>query len=396
MKQITDCFLNNHLFYWNMKQGSQAIAITNPGIEPVCEKEIDELVSPKKKDIKDSVVLFEPKDLIDLCTLCYRAQSVERILLLKKHIQFSSENQIFNAVKDIDFSDFLNESTFRVVCLRTGDHGFTSHEIEDGCGHNIDGKVDLNDPDVIIYIYIRGNDCYIGIDFAGFDLSKRQHRIFNYRDTLKATVAYAMVRLGDYTQDKFLLDPFAGSGTILIEAALFASGFAVNHFNKEKFSFINFECFSKTDFKKFFEDIDSKADLKAVKSIRGLDPMLGHVKAIQKNAKIAGINKAINASRADIEWLDTKIHEGECEVMSTKPPQATERNIKAIDKIYKELFHQTEFIMKKKGLMVLAAESQSTEDILKKHSSEYKFRIKEIHKVTQGKKRMAIMVVQAQ
>ncbi|MBU0535462.1 MAG: hypothetical protein KKE20_00745 [Nanoarchaeota archaeon] len=370
----------------------QAIAITNPGIEQVCEKEIKELISPKKTSIKDSVVFFEPKKLIDLCILCYKAQSVTKILLLKAHISFKKIEDIYKEVKKTDFSEFLKDATFKVKCMHIGDHNFVSQEIEEGCGDQIEGKVNLNDPDVIIYVYIYSNECYIGIDFAGFDLSKRQYRIFNYRESLKAIVGYALLRMADYKNKDLLLDPFSGSGTIPIEAALFATGFSVNYFNKDKFSFLKFACFKGIDFDDIFEKIDKKSDKKEKLKIYGYDAMLGYVKASQKNAKIAGINKMINVTRADIEWLDTKIDKNTVDKIVTHPVQITERNKKNAEKILKELFHQAEFVLKKNGTMLLASESESTKELLKKHGSDYGFKLKKELRIMQGKKEMDVLL----
>ena len=371
----------------------EAIAITHPGLESVAEKEIKELLNPKSTSIEDSVVIFEPKELLDLCTLCYKAQSVIKILLLKEKLSFRKQEDIFKAAKKTDFSDFIKKKTFKVQCTRIGEHDFTSNEIEQGVGKNIEGEVDLEDPDTTIFTYIYKDRCYIGIDFSGFDLSKRQYRIFHYKDALKATVAYALLRTADYIPKDFLLDPFCSTGTIPIEAALYACDFPVNYFTKDNLSFRRFSCFKDTDFDRFFGKIDKNMNLEKKTSIYGYDALLGYVKAAQKNAKIAGINKKISVTRADIEWLDTKIGKAKVDKIVSYPPQATERNRKNIEKIYKELFHQADFVLKKKGIIVLVSESGLAKEIVQRYAKEYKFAIKKETSIMQGKKELIILLM---
>ncbi|MCX6707112.1 MAG: THUMP domain-containing protein [Candidatus Woesearchaeota archaeon] len=372
----------------------QAIAITNPGIESIAEKEIVELIKPKITGTEESVVFFRPKELIDLCVLCYKAQSLSKVMLLKDMITFRDKNEIFCAAKKLDFSDFIKKGLkFKVKCMHTGEHDFNSIEIEEGIGANIKGDVDLDNPDVIIFVYINKNRCYIGIDFSGFDMSKRQYRVFNLKESLKATVAYSLLRIADYRKKDFLLDPFCGSGVIPIEAALFGSDFPVNYFTKNNFLFLKFDCFRNIGFDKFFEKIDKKIVKKNSLKIYGYESMLGYVKASHKNAKIAGINKSINIRRVDLDWLDTKVDKTKVDKIVTTPPQLTERNSKVIEKLYKEFFYQAEFVLKKNGIIVVVSETEETKKMIEKHASQFKFKITKEMKIMQGKKQISALVI---
>lgn len=372
----------------------QAIAITNPGIESIAEKEIVELIRPKITGTEESVVFFRPKQLTDLCILCYKAQSLSKVMLLKDMITFKHKEEIFDAVKKIDFSDFIRKGlNFKVKCMHTGEYDFTGIEIEEGIGAEIKGDVDLEKPDIIVFAYINRNRCYIGIDFSGTDLSKRQYRIFNLKESLKATVAYSLLRIADYKKKDFLLDPFCGSGVIPIEAALFGSNFPVNYFTKNNFLFLKFDCFKKTDFDKFFGKIDRKIKKKSNLKIYGYESMLGYVKASQKNAKIAGINKSITIRRVDIDWLDTKVDKTNVDKIVTCPPQMTERNKGTIEKLYKEFFYQAEFVLKKKGIIVIVSESENTKKMIEKYAGQFKFRISKEIKIMQGKKQISAIII---
>ncbi|PIN86436.1 hypothetical protein COV19_04730 [Candidatus Woesearchaeota archaeon CG10_big_fil_rev_8_21_14_0_10_44_13] len=376
------------------------LMITHPGIEHAAADEVKELLGKNAANVRteDSAVIFDAKDHLDLCLLCYKSQSAIKVLMLLDSFSFKDEDEIFSraerTAKTEEFKDIVGKKTsFMVKCTRIGEHGFSSIEIEQGIGKGIDGQVNLKTPEVVVYAYIYHQKCHLGIDFAGFDLSKRQYRIFNYKDALKGTFAYSLLRIAGYKKGDFLLDPFCGSGVIVIEAALYACNFPVNFYNKDKLMFQNFGFLKKRkiDFKKFFEAIDRKINLKEKTRICGYDAMLGYVKAAQKNSKIAGINKKVSISRMDVDWMDIKMREGEADKIVTNMPEITERNEKIMEKAYKEFFYQTEYSIKKKGLIVLITNAGG---LVEKYSKEYGFSIKNKTKAMQGKKELQIFAIQ--
>lgn len=376
----------------------KALAITSKGIEDITALEIKELVKAKTQ-VKESCVIFEPKNLEDLCLLCYKAQSAEKILFLFDYFDFN-DNDFFAALKKniekIDFDKWLNKkTTFRVSSKKIDNDNISSEEICSKTGEFIiehikktkkyKQKVDLNNPDVIFFVYLFKNTCYLGIDFSGFELHKRQYRIFQHPNALRATIAYALLRIADAEDNETILDPFTGSGTIPIEAALYFSNFPVNYYSKDKFIFLKFMKLNK----KFFEAVDkkirhSKAD------IYGYDSILGYITSAKKNAKIAGINKELKLSRCEISWLDTKFKKNSVDKVITYPPQES-KNVeqKIIEKIYNEFFYQADFILKKQGKAILITKSL---ELLKKCAEKYKFKLLGEREVYSGKQILKVAV----
>ncbi len=374
----------------------KALAITSKGIEDISELEIKELIKAKIQ-IKESCVIFEPKKFDDLCLLCYKAQSIEKILFLFDNFKI---NNFFDDVKKqiekINFDRWLDKNkTFRVSSRKIENDPLSNEEICSKTGEFIINhikktkkykqKVDLNNPDIIFFVYIFKNICYLGIDFSGFDLHKRQYRIFQHPNALRATIAYSLLRIAEVKEKETILDPFTGSGTIPIEAALFFSNFPVNHYNKDKFIFLKF---LKLD-KNFFENIDKKIKHSEI-DINGYDSILGYITSAKKNAKIAGINKELKLSRCDIEWLDTKFKKNSVDKIITYPPQLS-KNIdqKITEKIYNELFYQADFILKEKGKIILITKSL---DLLKKYAEKYKFILEKQREVYSGKQVFIVVV----
>ena len=251
----------------------KSLSISYKGMEDITALEIKELLDVEAK-IKESCVVFEAKEK-DLAKYCYKAQGVNRVLLLLDQFKISKIEDL-KRISKIDFSKWLKDKSFAARC-EIVESEIDAREVEKATGDEIDAKVNLKNPDVTVFVYIYKDNCYVGIDFSG-DLSKRDYKIFTTRDDIKGTIAYALVRLSGYDNTKSFLNLNAKAGTIAIEAALFGSGLSVNFFNKEKFAFLK------------FIDVDlTKFDTKTKPVKVYASDSEGYLRVVKKNAKIAGV-----------------------------------------------------------------------------------------------------------
>jgi putative N6-adenine-specific DNA methylase len=83
-------------------------------------------------------------------------------------------------------------------------------------------SVDLEDPDVVVSVHLAKDRATIYLDLAGEPLHLRGWRAQAGEAPLKESLAAAMLRLGGWDRSRPLVDPMCGSGTIAIEAALWA------------------------------------------------------------------------------------------------------------------------------------------------------------------------------
>ncbi|MBW2963150.1 hypothetical protein KY306_00035 [Candidatus Woesearchaeota archaeon] len=323
----------------------KALAITDKGLEDISLLEIKELLKVNG-EIRDSAVIFDYKKKEDLYLLCYKGQSVFKVLHLIDNFSVKKDliKEMKAQIKKIDFSEYKGKS-FAVRCWHKKIKN-SRGEIEKAAGSVIPGKVDLNNPDVRFFVFVYGKDVYFGIDITGRDLSERDYKIFSHPHSLKGPLAYGLVRLSEYSDKKVLLNCFCRSGEIGIEAGLWGSGLAVNYYNKEKMGF-------EFDLAKFDKTKKKKLRIYCVDS----DPR--SLAATKKNAKIAGVSKEIQVSRFKIEDLDIKFKEKEadCLICQIGMNQA------------KELFYQANYILK--GKMVLLCQPQDNFD---KYAQEQKFK----------------------
>jgi len=139
----------------------------------------------------------------------------------------SDLEEIKKMCKEIDVSLERGKS-FRVRCNnRTKNKDISSLEVERMVGEifAMRYKVDLKKPDFEIRVILSDNKAYAGlklfeIDRKSFEKRKAQHRPFFSPISLHPKLARALVNISEVTENKTLLDPFCGTGGILIEAAL--------------------------------------------------------------------------------------------------------------------------------------------------------------------------------
>jgi len=347
-------------------------AITDKGIEKIALLELDEIIKTKGTS-EECAVLFECKNYDELFAFCYKAQSIKRVLLLFDCFDFKTQEELVakakESLKKIKLSEwFGKEKKFKVECERIGEHGFGSQTIEEAIGEKLIfaakeklgfmPSASMKSPDTIFYVFINKSKAYFGIDLAGRDLSKRNYRIFSAPGIINANLACALVRMVGYSLEKKqkFVDLFCKSGVVCIELALYAANKSVNYYSKD-FAFKKLKPFAGKDWDVFFKKIDEKARAEKL-DITGSDPLLRNLEASKKNAKLAGIDKLINFSKIDIEWLDTKFNERSIDLVASRIPCPSKHTRESdARKLYKELFYQAEFIMKKGGRMAFLTEN---------------------------------------
>jgi len=392
MLPIINIFINTPRLNPSMK----GFIITHKGMENIASLEIKELIN-KNSEINEACIVFDIKNYDDLFRLCYKSQSSIGIYYLLGEFECNDLFTDFKKnIKKIDFTGWLSKKTeFRLKCIKNYDNKSSTPNLEKRFGeiiidhiqqrYNYKQKVNLDNPEIIILTYLVENKCFVGIDFAGFDLSRRSYKILQHPADIKGTIGYFLVRLSNYQKKESILDPYSASGTITIEAALFASKFPINFFNKEKFIFLNFDKFIDYDFKKLFKKLD-KEILSSKLYIYNFNPSMIYLNYSKKNSKIAGIGKKIIFSRMDIEWMDTKFDKGKINKIVTIMPIVQEKQSK---EIYNEFFYQADFILDNKGEIILIGDK----DLIKEYSSKYKFKITEKKIIVSGKKQYEIFVL---
>ena len=145
------------------------------------------------------------------------------------------------------------------------------------------------------------NLCTISIDSSGALLHRRGYRLATAKAPLRETLASAMVMASGWDTISPLLDPFCGSGTIPIEAALLARRCPAGY--TRRFAFMDWPNFDSKFWDKLLADA-GKAIVSDIPKIIASDRDAGAIQAAQANAERAGVADCIEFSCKAISAID--------------------------------------------------------------------------------------------
>lgn len=324
-------------------------ALCHFGAEQALNKELVELgVSPEPLE---GACLFSADDATALKVLM-GSQVMTRLLLAVAH----------GKPADLDVSSatglIKEDATFAARCsFEVGaPENLSSQEYAAKLGKQVKRGVNLDEPDVVLFCQV-GSLAVCGLDVAG-DLSKRYYRIFGNARSFKGTLAASV--LFHFGVKGVMLDPFANTGELCIEAAAKRTGVSMLKYSLHSVN------------GRVLAGVDSwvQAEHDADKDVWCFDTHLANLRSCKKNAKLAGVDKAIRFSKTSAEWMDVKFVEDQLDVIVTFPPQVTKRN--EGEEHLKELCYQAEFTVKDGGQMIVVCTNDETLKALDRYAKEYK------------------------
>jgi putative N6-adenine-specific DNA methylase len=160
---------------------------------------------------------------------------------------------------------------------------------------------DEEDADLRIVVRVVGNNVSLAIDLTGDSLSLRGYRRFAGDAPLREHVAAGMIRFAGWRPPIPLVDPFCGSGTILIEAALIASD-APGLKRRRQFSFEKLKGFQEQAWK----DVQPQNKRRAPPAkpfLFGYDKDASVIEKARANARAAGVENWILFQQRDVREL---------------------------------------------------------------------------------------------
>ena len=323
--------------------------VCDPGCEEYAVLEVKEILG-KKAVLKKGFVLFDASPE-EAQKICFYSQTANRILVSVINGSYVEETDFENFEKQIlsfDYSGFhTDEMSFKVISeVEDCDNQTIAALIGEMLHENNSWKVDLNIPDMKLVVKGFDGSFVIGIDLTGRPLEKREYKIYHSRKTIRGTIAYSLVRFAGFTGKEKLLDPFCLDGSIIIEAAIFASKFSINHYNQD------FDLFKMPLFKGL-KDLTENV-LVDDYAITGYSSQLKEVNNARANSKIAGVVKNVRISKVDVSWLDTKFDEKSVDLIVTYIPESGKSiSLNKAVKIQEEFFWQADYVLSDKGFIAI-------------------------------------------
>lgn len=220
-----------------------------PGLESVACGELEENFGLEGSPLLPGrvVVPLAPEDVGPVVrALSSGARCLDRVgILLRDERGAGTLEEIGELAASVEFQRLWAAGTsFAVRARRKGRQSFHSPAIERTVGSAINrvlraargrpGNVDLESPDVVVRADLRDQRLLLWLDTTGYRaLHRRSYREYNHMASMRPTVANLLLRLSGWTGEGALVDPFCGSATIPIEAALCARGRAPAEFRGE-------------------------------------------------------------------------------------------------------------------------------------------------------------------
>ncbi|MEL6821583.1 MAG: class I SAM-dependent RNA methyltransferase [Calditrichota bacterium] len=155
----------------------------------------------------------------------------------------------------------------------------------------------------LIIVRLMRNNCTVSVDTSGAPLHQRGYRQAAGKAPLRENLAAGLILSTGWTPDIPLVDPFCGSGTISIEAALIANKIAANA--NRRFRFFNWPVCKRL---KLQSGEEAVVEQQAKPLILASDRDAGAIKNTNQNAKQAGVDKLISIthhSLSDMKLPDT-------------------------------------------------------------------------------------------
>ncbi len=282
-----------------MNQQSELIAKTFQGLEEVLAQELTELGADNIEIGRRMVSFTGDKEMMYRANFCLR--TAIRILKPIKHFTAQNADEVYDAVKSIEWTDFLNNTDSfavdAVVFSETFRHSkFVAYKVKDAIVDYFRERtgnrpsVRINNPDLAINIHIAENQCTLSLDSSGESLHRRGYRQEQVEAPLNEVLAAGMILMTGWRGECDLIDPMCGSGTIPIEAALIARNIAPGVFRKE-FGFEKWKDFDQELFDNIYND-DSK-ECEFTHKIYGYDNNPKANEIATHNVKAAGVSKDV-------------------------------------------------------------------------------------------------------
>lgn len=313
------------------------------GLESVLKKEIMDL-GYEIVSVEDGRVIFAG-DESAICRANMFLRTTERVLLKVAKFKAETFEELFQKTKDLPWENFIPKDGKFWVAKATSIKSklFSPSDIQSIMKKAIVERLkqvykvnwfEESGNEYPIRVTFMKDEITIGIDTTGESLHKRGYRKLISRAPITETLAAALIMLTPWNKDRILVDPFCGSGTFPIEAAMIGAKIAPG-LNR------SFLAESWTDIipKKLWYAANDEANdmiLHDIEmNIQGYDIDGEIVKAARQNAELAGVEKYIHFQKRAVSELSSPKKYG---FIITNPPYGERLEEKqAMPALYREI-----------------------------------------------------------
>ncbi len=295
------------------------------GMEAVLKREIDDLGYDISEVVDGRVTFLGDEEA--LCRANIFLRSAERVLIKIGSFHAESFEELFEGTKALPWEEYIPEDgRFWVTkAASVKSRLFSPSDIQSvmkkAMVERLKGIYHVNwfqedGAEFPIRVFLMKDQVTVGLDSTGVSLHKRGYRKLVAQAPIAENLAAAMIKLTPWNGERVLVDPFCGSGTIPIEAAMMAANIAPGmnrDFTAEDWPYV----VGKGLWQDAQEEAEDLVNLEIETDIQGYDIDDHMVEIARENAKRAGVEKLIHFQRRDVAQLS---HPKKYGFIITNPP----------------------------------------------------------------------------
>ena len=303
----------------------ELIAPCHFGREAVLKREILDL-GYEISSVEDGRVTFQG-DAEAVCRANIFLRTAERVLLKVGSFQAVSFEELFEKTKALPWEAYIpKDGKFWVTkASSVKSRLFSPSDIQSVMKKAMVRRLQEHyhmewfpedGPEYPVRVFLMKDQVTVGIDTSGASLHKRGYREVSGKAPITETLAAALIMLTPWRGDRILVDPFCGSGTFPIEAAMMAANIAPGmnrSFTAEKWT-------NLIPKKLWYDTVDEASDLirePEETDIQGYDADEDVIRIARRNAAEAGVEHMIHFQRRDVRDLS---HPKKYGFIITNPP----------------------------------------------------------------------------
>ena len=313
----------------------ELIAPCHFGLEAVLKREIQDL-GYEISQVEDGRVTFYG-DKAAICRANIFLRSAERILLKAGCFKAETFDELFENTKVIPWEEYIpKDGKFWVAkAAYVKSKLFSPSDIQSIMKKAMVERMKTHyhmkwfeekGASYPVRVFLMKDMVTVGIDTSGVSLHKRGYRQLAGKAPITETLAAALIMLTPWNRDRVLVDPFCGSGTFPIEAAMMAAKIAPG-MNR---SFLAEEWGNVLSRQDWYHAVDEANDLiedDVEVDIQGYDIDAEVLKAARQNAEEAGVGHMIHFQQRDVRDLR---HPKKYGFIITNPPYGERLEEKAV------------------------------------------------------------------
>ncbi len=321
----------------------ELLAKTFQGLEQILADELTSLGATNVQ-LGKRAVSFEG-DLKLMYKVNYLSRYAIRILIPIYTFKAKTTDAFYAGIQKIDWSKYIDVhqtlAIDSVVFSRIFTHSqYISLKTKDAIVDQFREKfgkrpdVKINQPDLHVNIYLLEDNVVVSLDSSGDTLNKRGYRLDALEAPINEVLAAGMIKIAKWDAKTDFFDPMCGSGTFLVEAAMYALNIPASYL-RTYFSFKHWKDYDASLWDEVVQEAQKHIKDKLTIKIYGSDFSFQAMRIAERNIEAIRLENHITLSRKD--FFKTYVPIGTLVMMN--PPYDERMKIDDVGKFYSQLGH---------------------------------------------------------